>query len=246
MNIDTRNTFQPGSPQWWSTQPRERNSSSGRGRPSISFEKIIATALEIVNSAGPQALNMRVLADRLNSGTATLYRHFESKDEILAYVVDRFLGLLLEHKRDLSNLDWRGACFVTATDFYHQLSACPHIIPLLSSQIPVGPNALTLREAWLSMLLDAGFPPSMAASVYTTIAHYVLGFASQLSAGGRISQDTSHHLSQFFDRLDPALYPSTVKIAPQLSNISIDDEFSFGMKLIIHGLDYELNQAKLA
>lgn len=187
---------------------------------------------------------MRMLAERLNSGTATLYRHFESKDEILVYVADRFLGELLARKPDLSHLPWRDACFVTAVGFYHQLSAHPNIIPLLSAQIPVGPNALTLREAWLSMLLAAGFTPSLAASAYTTIAHYVLGFASQLSAGGRISQDTSHHLGQFFDQLDPALYPSTVRIAPQLSNISIDEEFTFGMRLIIHGLDYELSQAK--
>lgn len=94
------------------------------------------------------------------------------------------------------------------------------------------------------MFLTAGFTPGLAASAYTTIAHYVLGFASQLSAGGRISQDTSQQLGQFFDRLDPALYPSTVRIAPQLSNISIDDEFTFGMKLIIHGLDYELNRSE--
>ena len=244
MNTDNQALFQPGSPQWWSAQPRERHSSTGRGRPSLSFDKIIATALEIVNSAGSQALNMRMLAERLNSGTATLYRHFESKDEILVYVADRFLGELLARKPDLSHLPWRDACFVTAVGFYHQLSAHPNIIPLLSAQIPVGPNALTLREAWLSMLLAAGFTPSLAASAYTTIAHYVLGFASQLSAGGRISQDTSHHLGQFFDQLDPALYPSTVRIAPQLSNISIDEEFTFGMRLIIHGLDYELSQAK--
>ena len=35
---------------------------------------------------------MRLLANRLGSGTATLYRHLASKDELMAYVVDRILG----------------------------------------------------------------------------------------------------------------------------------------------------------
>ena len=35
---------------------------------------------------------MRVLADRLGSGTATLYRHLAGKDELMVYVVDRILG----------------------------------------------------------------------------------------------------------------------------------------------------------
>ncbi|NVL31978.1 helix-turn-helix transcriptional regulator [Pseudomonas syringae pv. actinidiae] len=58
----------------------------------MSVERIIATALETVDEVGAQAFNMRMLAERLGSGTATLYRHFASKDEILIYVVDSVLG----------------------------------------------------------------------------------------------------------------------------------------------------------
>ena len=49
-------------------------------------------ALEIVDEVGTDAFSMRLLADRLGSGTATLYRHLAGKDELMAYVVDRILG----------------------------------------------------------------------------------------------------------------------------------------------------------
>ena len=35
---------------------------------------------------------MRSLAQRLESGTATLYRHFANRSELVAMVVDRMLG----------------------------------------------------------------------------------------------------------------------------------------------------------
>ena len=49
-------------------------------------------ALELVDEHGADALSMRSLAQRLGSGTATLYRHFANRAELVAMVVDRMLG----------------------------------------------------------------------------------------------------------------------------------------------------------
>ncbi|MFK0108449.1 helix-turn-helix domain-containing protein [Streptomyces sp. NPDC091217] len=46
------------------------------GRPPVPPDRIIAMALRIVDEEGTEALSMRALAERLGSGTATLYRHF--------------------------------------------------------------------------------------------------------------------------------------------------------------------------
>ena len=241
MNTPDQNQPTPGSPLWWAVQAQRRTKPNGRGRPSLPFDKIIATALELVEEIGYQSFNLRALADRLGSGTATLYRHFDSKDEILVYVADKFLSRLLAEDR-YEGLSWSESCTLAATKFYQLLKFHPNVAPIILGQVPVGPNALAIREHLLSLLLDAGFEPNMAASAYTTIAHYVLGFASQLSSDVQSTPGASTELLVLFSKLDPELYPATIRSAKHLAPISIDDEFHFGLKLIIHGLECILNK----
>src|SRR5438309_8059110 len=85
-----RSLERPGSPAWWSSRPARPV--YRRGRPPRSLERIVGVTLEIVDEVGTDAFSMRLLADRLGSGTATLYRHLASKDELMVYVVDRILG----------------------------------------------------------------------------------------------------------------------------------------------------------
>src|SRR5437870_1511107 len=99
----------PGSPAWWSSRPAP--AIYRRGRPPRSLERIVGVALEIVDEVGTDAFSMRLLADRLGSGTATLYRHLAGKDELMVYVVDRILGEVdIESDADtLSSTTWQAA-----------------------------------------------------------------------------------------------------------------------------------------
>ncbi len=65
-----------------------------RGRPALPVERIVTAALQIVDDEGADALSMRTLAQRLNSGTATLYRHFTSRADLVAAVVDKMFGAI--------------------------------------------------------------------------------------------------------------------------------------------------------
>ena len=80
----------PGSPEWWANRP-EPPSGPRRGRPRRSFDEIVAAALELVDEVGVDIFHMRLLAERLNTSTATLYRHVTGKEELMVYVVDRLL-----------------------------------------------------------------------------------------------------------------------------------------------------------
>ena len=182
---------------------------------------------------------MRMLAERLGSGTAMLYRHVASKAEILAYVVDRVLGELGRDETDATGLTWQQVCTRGADGFYRLLSAHPNVVPLVVSQVPVGPNGLRLRERLIAVLLSSGFPPRLAARAYTTIAHYVIGFASQQRAAGAPESAESVDLLRFYHDLDAKLYPATIKVAEYLPGASADDEFHFGLNLVISGLDLE-------
>lgn len=233
-----------GSPQWWAERPDRSLKAGGRGRPSVGFDRIIDVALEAVDEVGPDAFNMRLLAERMSSGTATLYRHFKGKDEILAYVADRVLGNLSVDRSEIAQVSWKQAMRLIAVGFHGLLQQHPNIAPLLASQIPLGPNGLRLREGFLSLLLAHEFSQELAARAYVTMGHYVLGFAVQHHASASLETGSARHeLKKYFAGLDREEFPSTVGAASFLSEVPTSDEFEFGLGLILDGLERAMGVA---
>lgn len=196
----------------------------------------MATALRVVDEEGADALSMRTLAQRLDSGTATLYRHFGNRAGLVAHVVDHVFGEVEFDVDELAMMGWRQACQAAAQGMFDALSRHRNVAPLLVERIPAGPNAMALRERCLAVLLDNGFPAKLAAHTYATVARYVLGFAIQLGTSG---DDRSF---QDFQNVDPASYSATAAVAEWLP-VSLEDEFTFGLRLIVNGLDQLREQA---
>jgi AcrR family transcriptional regulator len=207
-----------------------------RGRPALPVSRILAAAVELVDDQGPAALSMRSLAQRLDSGTATLYRHFSNRSQLVSLVIDHILGEVNLDTEELAALPWQEACISFAQNMFHALSQHGNVAPLLIEYTPMGPNALTNRERCLAVLLDNGFPPAIAAHAYATLARYVLGFAIQLSGAAADDGQRDAELSAAFHRLDSVRFPATVTIADDLP-VPLADEFAFGLRLIVGGLE---------
>jgi AcrR family transcriptional regulator len=207
------------------------------GRPPIPLDRIVTTALQIVDDEGADALSMRTLAQRLDSGTATLYRHFTGRADLIAHVVDLVFGSVEIDAAGLSTMTWQGACKTAAYSMFDALRSHPNVAPLLGADVLIRPNAMAAREGLIAILLDNGFPPALAAQSYATLARYILGFAIQLTSHRDDLDDAG--LSQLFHNLDPRQFPATVKVADSLP-VSLADEFAFGLELIIDGLTQTL------
>lgn len=205
------------------------------GRPPVPLERIVATALLIVDEEGADALSMRTLAQRLDSGTATFYRHFASRAELIAHVVDRMFGEVTFNTEQLSAMSWQQAWRTVAHTMFDTLSRHKNVAPLLLELVPLGPNAMTHRERSIAILLDNGFSPHLAARAYATLARYILGFAIQLNAPSITGQSDNAQLSATFRGLDRSLFPATVAVADSLP-VPLENEFAFGLELILNGL----------
>jgi len=206
-------------------------------------DRVIVAALELVDEVGPGEFSMRLLAQRLRSSTATLYRHFAGKDEILVHVVDHVLGEVPRHLPDLApTATWQERLVATADALFRTLKDHPKVVSLFVDHIPLGRHGLAGREAAVGTLLAGGFPPEIAARAYTAVGHYVIGFAVQLRADGTSDPENNQNnqdIREFCRALDPARYPATVSSAPYLPN-SLDEEFRFGLQLIVDGLTRQL------
>jgi AcrR family transcriptional regulator len=203
------------------------------GRPALPLDRMVAAALEIVDEQGAEALSMRSLAQRLDSGTATLYRHFSSRADVVAHVVDRVFGAAEVDIVALSELPWPEACKAAAHSMFDALQRHRNVTPLLVGDVPTGPNALAARERMIAFLLANGFAPELAAHSYALLSRYVLGFAMQ--RGGDPGAVDEAGVARVFHDLDPTQFPATVAVADHLP-VPFDEEFDFGLELIVTGL----------
>ncbi|MER7834331.1 TetR/AcrR family transcriptional regulator C-terminal domain-containing protein [Streptomyces sp. NPDC096040] len=111
-----------------------------------------------------------------------------------------------------------------------------NVAPLLVERIPVGPNAMAVRERCVAVLLADGFPPRVAADAYAMLSRCMLGFAIQLRGHhGAERPGDDARASAVFRAADPSLYPATAAVADWLP-VPLEDEFPFGLELVLEGL----------
>jgi AcrR family transcriptional regulator len=230
----------PGSPAWW--RARAESVPAGRRVP-ITIDRIVSVALAVIDRDGLDALTMRNLATELGTGTTTLYRHVDSKDEVCVLVVDEIVGeadLALPTPSD----GWRSVLEQVARSLRGALVRHPNAVPLFVESVPVGPHALRARNQVLELLRERGLPSDLAADLLVAVLHHVLGSAvldpmTEFRADGT-SPSPTLSLRDFYRGLPPREYPQLIESAERLTGNVPDREFEFGLCLLLDGVELRL------
>jgi AcrR family transcriptional regulator len=209
----------------------------GRGRPPRSFENIVSVAADLVDEFGVDGVNMRLLAERLETGTATLYRHVTGKDELMVYVLDSRMGEIVDAYDALAARPRtsREALERIAFAYRRFLVDHPSVLPLLVGRLPIGPNALTIRERSLAALTERGFPQELAARAFTTLLQYVVG--SAVTQAGSPAPDEAAAIRDYYRSLDAAAYPHVAAAAEALTHTPLEAGFVEGLEIVLDGID---------
>lgn len=232
MDADASPT--PGSPRWWA---KVEAPAGGRGRPPVPVARIVAAGLELLDDADGPEYSIRAVASRLGSSTATLYRRLGGRPGLDALIVDHVLGEAVAQVQDAhADADWQVASAAGADAIFTALAGHPGVVPLLAADVPHGPNSALLRERFVARLLEAGFDTSVAARTYTTVAHYTVGFALQLSFAPPVAQGEERSESDSeSDSGSDARFPATARVAAHL-DADLREEFSFGLSMLLRGV----------
>ena len=236
MDADASPT--PGSPRWWA---KVEAPAGGRGRPPVPTGRIVAAGLELLDDADGPEYSIRTVASRLGSSTATLYRRLGGRPGLDALIVDHVLGEAVAQVRDApEDADWQAASAAGADAIFTVLAGHPGVVPLLAADVPHGPNSALLRERFVARLLEAEFDPSVAARTYTTVAHYTVGFALQLSfappeAQGESGSESGPESGSVSGAAPDARFPATARVAAHL-DADLREEFSFGLSMLLRGV----------
>jgi AcrR family transcriptional regulator len=123
---------------------------------------VVDQALTLIAQEGLEALTMRTLGARLGVVPGALYRHVRSKEQLQDLIVD---GVLAEVDCDTNpELPWTEQITLLAHRLRKVLEDHPGVAGLLKTRDPLGPHSLTLAEAFLLPLHNAGIPHREAGS----------------------------------------------------------------------------------
>jgi AcrR family transcriptional regulator len=153
----------------WSGSPPTR-------RPGgLSRDRIVAAAIELADADGLAAVSMARLADRLDCGTMSLYRHVASKDELVVFMLAMAPG---PPPPPADPADWRGAVTDWANGLWDVYHRHPWVLHASAAGPPADPGQLAWLEAGLAALArtDLGERDKVAAA--TAVLHYVRGAAA--------------------------------------------------------------------
>jgi TetR/AcrR family transcriptional regulator, tetracycline repressor protein len=210
-----------------------------RPRGSLSREEVIKEALALLDEHGPGALSMRRLADRLGVAPNALYYRVRGKADLIDGLIDQVYADL-DLEPDPAG-DWTQQLAALSQGVRAHLLAHPAVVPFALQQPGLGPHSLRLGEAIYRVLRPAGFSDQAVVGVVYALLTYILGFvALEIPRSGSDPQTSDEFVRRmwaFFAALPPGEFPHTVELAAQLARTSTDDQFQFGIRTFLAGLN---------
>ncbi|MGP3958124.1 TetR/AcrR family transcriptional regulator [Nonomuraea sp. 3N208] len=168
-------------------------------RQTLTLERIVAEAVALLDEEGADRLTMRRLADRLDTGSTTLYWHVKTKDDVLDLALDAVFG---EVRLPEPAAGWQEAARELIGGWRAALLRHPWSATILDRPL-MGPNALERTEFLYRTLTAAGFAAPKAAAY--SLSNYVMGsVVMQVTWQDRDDEDTGAFLRERADRY-PAL-----------------------------------------
>ena len=136
--------------------------------------------------------------------------------------------------------DWTQQLTTLSQQIRDHLLAHPAVVPYALQQPGLGPHSLRLGEAIYNVLRPAGFSDQAVVGTVYALLTYILGFvALEVPRAGTDPQTSDEFVRRmwaFFAALPPGEFPHTVELAAQLARISTDDQFQFGIRTFLAGL----------
>src|SRR5215210_1584401 len=104
--------------------------------PLISRRAALHAALKIVDDEGLESLTIRRLGEALGVNGASLYHHFQNKDDIVAGAAE--LALQEVRTPDTRHENWPEWLARNTTRTREALMEHPHLIPVVLARAPLG------------------------------------------------------------------------------------------------------------
>ncbi len=205
-------------------------------RAPLTRERIIEAAVAYADTHGVDDLSMRKLGTELGVEAMSLYNHVENKDEIYDGMIDNvFAQIPLPD----ASLDWRDQMRQIGSGAMDHFTAHPWVVVLLMQRGNFGPGALSFMDHVLGIFDEAGFSEEDQHHAWQMLASHTMGYSFQQATNpGTMEKDLANLGARMHEVADH--FPHVARLAPLLAQCQFDDEYMFGLEIIIDGLEARL------
>jgi TetR/AcrR family transcriptional regulator, tetracycline repressor protein len=199
-------------------------------------EKVVRTALRLLDKVGLEGLTLRRLAGELRVQAPALYWHFKNKQELLDEMATRVLvdavGKILPGEHG----DWPEWAMYFGKEMRQMLLRHRDGAKMFSGTYLTDNSVFEPMELALRRFVDAGFSTRDAMCAFKTIYCYTVGFTIEEQAvyprpGKR---DPRYDLSNREQRIDPERFPLALAAGEEMYDL--DERYERGLQVIIRGL----------
>lgn len=205
-----------------------------RREDSLSRDRIIETAIELLDSAGEGGLTFRALSERLATGPGAIYWHIANKGDLVVAACDAVIAGAMQAQGD--TLHGLAAGMFDAMDEHPWIGSA---LLQAAGQLPM----VRLFERIGRHVQALGVPKAGQWAAASALLHYILGVGGQ-NAANRLSAHEREidregflgEVSIAWSELDETEYPFTRSMAEQLQQHDDRADFLAGIDLILGGI----------
>jgi AcrR family transcriptional regulator len=204
----------------------------GNASARLDPDKILTAALVVADRHGLSGMTLRMVGAELGSDPTAIYRHFSSKEALVAAIGNRLFGEVVT--AELSS-DWKPrlvALLRAARDVYR---AHPALVEVLANQPEESDNLLAINEVGVACLAQAGLNAKQIGLFHHMLAAYVIGSGIVEAAWDTPNNSDREATRRAYSALDPARFPAAVSAAASLFP-NADEAFDFAIEIMLDAI----------
>jgi AcrR family transcriptional regulator len=211
------------------------------GRPKAGLEmltrdRILTTALQLIDEHGVEALSMRRLATELGVDPMAIYHHLPGKQAILAGLIEIVFNELQLPATEYATWQEQVRAFARA---YHSLTrAHPNfVLYLVTDPESCAEAALVANEVLYTALAAAGLLRQAIVRTADLIVDYLNGFALAESSGRLGQPGERQDLIARLSEQQPDQFPTMRWVFNTLTEDEIRADVEVGLEIILAGIE---------
>jgi AcrR family transcriptional regulator len=208
-----------------------------RIREPLTRARVVEAALRLMDEEGLEAVTMRRVAREVGVEAMSLYNHVEDKEDLLDGVCEHVMS---GFEFPPASEDWAENCRRGARAWRQLLRRHPNVMRLFAEQRgPIrSPDSMRPTEFALSLLRSSGLSDRDTAQAFHAFGGYIQGFVMMelgSIAGGSDEEHQKAH-AELVSAL-PDEFPTLQTVGPFFAECDLDQQFEFGLDLLISGLE---------
>jgi AcrR family transcriptional regulator len=206
-------------------------------REPLSRKRIVRAALRIMDAEGLEAVTMRRIGRELGVEAMSLYNHVLDKDDILDSICEEVMAEFRIPQAE----HWTEAARLGAHEYRRLLLAHPNVLTLMTGRKApfTNPESMRAFEFALDLFRTAGFSPVDALMAFHAFGGYILGYVTMelgTMVGGPENEEHARAHREMARMVETEDLPRLRESLPYLADCDIDEQFEFGLDLLIEGI----------